>query len=69
MNETAIPRSDCGTDLVDRTVQANYLPVSTYRTGRVTVATRPTCAVRYYSDRGIERLFDTSSATRPNEDA
>lgn len=67
MNETDIPCSDCGEDLVDRTVQTHDLPVPTDVSGKVTVATCPNCAARYYPDRTLIQLFDTSR-TRPPED-
>jgi hypothetical protein len=68
MNETDIPCSDCGTDLVDRTVQTHDLPVSTDWSGEVTVAICPTCEARYYPDRTLTQLFNSPSATRSLED-
>ncbi len=65
IQETDIPCSDCGTELVDRTVYARELSVATDWVGEVTVVECPACEARYYPEETVARLSGTPNGARP----
>lgn len=68
IQEKDIPCSDCGTDLVERSVRARELPVSTDLQGHVTIVVCPSCGARYYPERTVTRLSDSPSDARSRGD-
>lgn len=68
IQEKDIPCSDCGTDLVERSVRARELPVSTDLQGHVTVVECPSCDARYYPERTVTRISDSPSDARSRGD-
>jgi hypothetical protein len=63
MNEIDTPRSDCGTELVERTTPSREAPYETHRRGRVDVAGYPVCGARYCPEE------DPSRITRASDDS
>lgn len=61
MNETNLPCADCGTELVDRTVETQNLPTSKSYEGEVRVAECPPCDARYYPEQALSQLSDNSN--------
>lgn len=66
MNETDLPCSDCGTELVARTLPARNLPVSTDVQGTIQVAVCPSCGAHYYPSETLSRLAGEADTT-PSE--
>ncbi len=62
--ETTIPYSDCGTDLIERSIHTRTLAVTAEWTGRVTLAEYPTCGARYCTETALSRSSDRSDTTR-----
>lgn len=56
MNETDLPCSNCGTELIEQTVDVGELPVSTNWQGDVRLAVCPTCNARYYTRDALTQL-------------
>jgi hypothetical protein len=56
MNETDLPCSNCGTELIEQTIDVRELPVSTNWQGDVRLAVCPACDARYYTEDAISRL-------------
>lgn len=69
MHETDLPCSDCGTELVARTVHARDLPVATHWRGTVRLAACPLCGARYYPAEALSQLTATSPNTQPRGDS
>lgn len=69
MNETDIPCADCGTELVERTVQAREIPLSTSWSGEVQLAECPSCNARYYPEQALVQLAESSTTPRPRSDS
>jgi uncharacterized protein with PIN domain len=61
LHETDIPCSDCGTELVEQTVQVGELSITTDWQGDVTVVECPSCDARYYPDKTISRLASVAN--------
>lgn len=68
-HETDIPCSDCGTELVERTVDVRELATATAADGRVNVAVCPSCGARYYPDETLTHLTGTNPDSRPRGDS
>lgn len=56
MHETDLPCSDCGTDLVERSVATGDAGNEPDAAPAVTVAECPACGARYYPERALSRL-------------
>jgi uncharacterized protein with PIN domain len=56
MNETDLPCADCGTELVERTLDTTELPVSTTVDDSVRLAECPSCGARYYPKQTLSQL-------------
>lgn len=65
MNELDIPCADCGTDLEERAVPVEDLPISTDTQRRVRVAVCPACGARYYPDETLSLLAGALDSPRP----
>lgn len=61
MNETDLPCSDCGTELIERTVHVEDLPISTDWRGFVRIAHCPSCDVRYYPEHALSRVANQTT--------
>lgn len=60
MNETDLPCSDCGTELIEATVPATDLPLSVTTQQPVRVAACPSCESHYYPDETLATLAETT---------
>lgn len=69
MNETDIPCSDCGTELIERTVHVRDLPVATTWQGHVRIAECPTCKARYYPEQTLSQLTGSTNNPQPRGDS
>lgn len=58
MNETDLPCSDCGTELIERTVNATELPNTTTVDDSVRLAVCPSCGARYYPKQTLSKLSE-----------
>lgn len=56
MKETDLPCSDCGTELVERTIDTHELPLSTAADCSVRLAECPSCGARYYPEQTLSKL-------------
>lgn len=56
MDETDLPCSECGNELVERTIHVSDLPVSTGWRGYVSVAECRLCGARYYPQDTLSKL-------------
>jgi len=56
MNETDIPCSDCGTELIERSVHARDLPVAASWQSTVRIAECPACDARHYPEQTLAEL-------------
>lgn len=62
-HEIDLPCSDCGTDLVERTVEVRELALSDTGVGAVTVAACPSCGARYYPREALAQLFGATTGS------
>lgn len=63
VHEIDLPCSDCGTELVERTVNSHELVRTTAIGGQVTLAECPACGARYYPRETLTLLFGASDSS------
>lgn len=68
-HETDLPCSECGTELVERTVDDGDLVSLTDAGTPVTVAECPSCGARFYPQETLTRLSNTSDGGRHRGDS
>jgi uncharacterized protein with PIN domain len=68
MNEIDIPCSDCDTDLVERMVSVEEVPVLTSYEGLVKIAECPSCKARYYPTQTLSQLTTATNNSQFRED-
>ena len=68
MNETEIPCAECDTELIEQTVHARDLPVTTSWQGQVRIAECPACKARYYPEQTLSQLTDSTNNPQPRGD-
>lgn len=61
-HETDLPCSDCEASLVERTIRAHELPVSTRQQGSIVIAECPDCGARYYPEETLTELASPSDS-------
>lgn len=68
-HETDLPCSDCGVELVERTVDAGDVTGPVDAGAPITVAECPSCGARYYPRETLARLSDASNGGRRRGDS
>jgi len=68
-HETDLPCSECGAELVERTVEGANLASLTDVGVPVTVAECPSCGARFYPQETLTRLSRTSNGGRHRGDS
>lgn len=64
IDEIELPCSDCGAELVRRTIHTREVPVTTTWHGSVTVTECASCSARYYPDKTLSQLSNTADDSR-----